>query len=84
MRYLRLYTGPDGGSHFEDTDVMLAPVEFIPGRPRVDLSPPASATGTAFIRLPAGWDSGGRLLAQHGGQHRGQRPPDRLSPGSRV
>jgi hypothetical protein len=60
MRYLRLYTGPDGESHFEDTDVVLAPVEFIPGRPRVDLSPPSSATGMAFIRLPAGWDSGGR------------------------
>ena len=60
MRYLRLYTGPDGESHFEDTDVALAPVEFIPGRPRVDLSPPSAATGTAFIRLPAGWDSGSR------------------------
>ena len=60
MRYLRLYTGPDGESHFEDADVVLAPVEFIAGRPRVDLSPPSSATGTAFIRLPAGWDSGGR------------------------
>jgi hypothetical protein len=60
MRYLRLYAGVDGESHFEDTDVALAPVEFIPGRPRVDLSPPSAATGTAFIRLPAGWDSGGR------------------------
>ena len=48
MRYLRLYTGSVGESHFEDTDVVLAPVEFIPGRPRVDLSPPASATGMAL------------------------------------
>jgi hypothetical protein len=60
MRYVRLYAGLDGESHFEDTDVALVAVEFIPGRPRVDLSPPSSATATAFIRLPAGWDSGGR------------------------
>jgi hypothetical protein len=60
MRYVRLYTGPDGESHFEDTDVALTPVEFIPGRPQVGLSPSSPATGTAFIRLPAGWNSGGR------------------------
>ena len=60
MRYLRLYAGPDGESHFEDTDVVLAPVEFIAGRPRVDLSSPSPTTGAAFMRLPAGWDSGGR------------------------
>ena len=58
--YVRLYAGPDGESHFEDTDVALVPVEFIPGRPQVDLSARSAATGTAFIRLPAGWDSGGR------------------------
>jgi hypothetical protein len=60
MRYVRLYAGPDGESHFEDADVALTPFEFIPGRPQVDLSSPTAATGTAFIRLPADWDSGGR------------------------
>jgi hypothetical protein len=37
MQYLRLYTGPDGASHFEDVPVAMSPVEFIPkdgpGRP---------------------------------------------------
>ena len=60
MRYLRLYTGPDGESHFEDVEAALTPVEFVPGRPTVDLSSPRPATGTAFIRVPAGWQSGGR------------------------
>jgi hypothetical protein len=60
MWYLRLYAGPNGEPHFEDTNVALAPVEFIPGRPQVNLSSPAAATGSGFIRLPAGWDSGDR------------------------
>src|SRR5215210_4879000 len=60
MQYVRLYAGADGESHFEDVEVALRTVEFIAGRPFVDLSPPSAAMGSAFIRLPAGWDSGGR------------------------
>jgi hypothetical protein len=60
MTYVRLYAGPDGESRFEGVEVTLGPVEFIPGRPVVELSSPSPAVGAAFIRLPAGWDSGER------------------------
>ena len=55
MRYPRLYAGPDGESHFEEVEPALTPVEFVPGRPKVDLSSPRPATGTAFVHVPAGW-----------------------------
>ena len=63
MKYVRLYAGPDGESHFEDVEVTLGPVEFLPGRQMVDLSSPSPAVGSAFIRLPSDWDSGGRYNA---------------------
>src|SRR5690242_12975325 len=63
MQYVRIYAGPDGESHFEDVDVALGPVEFLPGRQVVELSSPSPAIGTAFIRLQTGWDSGGRYNA---------------------
>jgi quercetin dioxygenase-like cupin family protein len=58
-RYARVYTGTDGTSHFADVAVPLRPVEFVPGRPLVDLSVPYVVGGGAFIRVPAGWESGG-------------------------
>jgi len=63
MKYVRLYAGRDGESHFEDVEVALGPVEFLPGRRLVDLSSPSPAVGSAFMRLPSGWDSGGRYNA---------------------
>jgi hypothetical protein len=60
MKYVRLYASQDGESHFEDVEVALGPVEFLPGRQMVDLSSPSPAVGSAFIRLPADFDSSGR------------------------
>jgi hypothetical protein len=56
MQYLRLYTGPDGASHFEDVDVEMHPVEFIPGRTLVNLSTPHPVTAVVFASLATGWD----------------------------
>lgn len=55
MHYLRLYSDPTGESHFEDVVVELHPVEYVPGKPPVDLSAPHPATGAVFCRVPAGW-----------------------------
>jgi hypothetical protein len=55
MHYLRLYTGPDGASHFEDVSVAMSPVEFIPGRALVDLSAPHPVTAVVFASLAIGW-----------------------------
>jgi hypothetical protein len=56
MKYLRSYTSPDGESHFEDLETeQLAPLEFIPGMPPMDVSAARPATAVVFARLQAGW-----------------------------
>ena len=55
MRYLRLYADAAGESHFEDVTVEMRQVEYVPGRPLIDLSNPHAATGALFARVPAGW-----------------------------
>lgn len=56
MHYLRTFAGPDGESHFADLDATMLPVEFVPGRPLVDLSTAIPTTASALARLPAGWE----------------------------
>lgn len=48
MKYLRLYAGPDGDTHFEDADMEMGPV---PGRSNIGRSWPASEA--IFIAGPA-------------------------------
>lgn len=55
MRYARSYTGTDGETHFEDLETELAPLQFIPGMPLMDVSKPTAAQATVFARLQAGW-----------------------------
>jgi hypothetical protein len=44
MRHPRTCSTPEGGSRFEDVEVELAPVAFVPGNPPLDLSTPRTAT----------------------------------------
>src|SRR5215211_7240218 len=55
MKYLGTYAGPDGESHFAELEADLHAVEFVPGRPLVELSTALPAAATAFARLPPGW-----------------------------
>ncbi|MFN8558996.1 MAG: hypothetical protein U0531_17200 [Dehalococcoidia bacterium] len=48
MKYLRIYAGPDGESHFEDVEVAAAP-----GGVASDLSEVIPATGVIFRRSRA-------------------------------
>ena len=64
MKYLRMYAGTDAESHFAEVDVDLQPVEFVPGRPLVNLSSPTPAAATAIAHLPAGW--GATITPRHG------------------
>ena len=48
MQYFRIYTGPDGETHFEDVDVAL-----IPGGGQSELSAMLPATGIIFRRSSA-------------------------------
>jgi hypothetical protein len=54
-RYLRIYAGPDGESHFHDHDVELAAAEFAPPAPPLLLSAGQTADRLLFATFPAGW-----------------------------
>jgi hypothetical protein len=53
--YLRLYTGDDGDSHFENVEVEMTAVDFAPSTPPLDLSAFMPAKQCAFFSGPAGW-----------------------------
>lgn len=58
MRYPRLYTDTDGVSRFEDVEVDVPLVEYLPGEPMLGLASPRAATSIVFAHLPAGWRAG--------------------------
>jgi hypothetical protein len=56
VQYVRLFTGPDGESHFEDVQVELTPVaQYARGVPQLDVSAPYSSTALTFLSAPLGW-----------------------------
>ena len=62
MNYLRIFTGADGQSHFEDVEMELTEAEFIPGEPPVWSSATFWRGNAAPVMVPAGW-GGGRHVA---------------------
>jgi quercetin dioxygenase-like cupin family protein len=57
MKYMRLFAGSDGESHIEEVEAELAPVEYAPPAPPIDISAPVDTAATVFVRFPAGWES---------------------------
>ena len=55
MQYVRIYTGSDGETHFEDLEVELAEVNFAPPAPPVQLSAFTAAKQWMFFAIPPGW-----------------------------
>jgi hypothetical protein len=55
MKYSRLYTDSAGESHFEDIEMELAPANYAPPAPPLNLSPFIPATKFALMSAPAGW-----------------------------
>ncbi len=55
MKYTRVYADSKGTSHFEDRDLELAEVDFVPPAPPLFLSAFKRASQIAFCRLPADW-----------------------------
>ena len=56
MRYLRLFAGPDGESHWQEVEVNFKEREFAPPAKAIEVSSTETATGTVFLRLKPGWD----------------------------
>lgn len=55
MKYLRSYTGADGETHFDNQETELAPMQFIPECPPIDVSAPTPTKATVFASLRASW-----------------------------
>ena len=55
--YPRLYADEQGESHFEDVEIDLAPTDYTPPAPPLDLSSFTAATQFGFMRAPPGWSS---------------------------
>jgi quercetin dioxygenase-like cupin family protein len=55
MKYVRMYAGSDGESHFEDVPVDLKLSDYSPPTPPVYISPFVAARQFGFVRIPAGW-----------------------------
>lgn len=57
MKYLRIFAGEDGESHFEEMKTEYAPVVYAPPAPAFGVSEPVAAARYVRVRFPAGWDS---------------------------
>jgi len=57
MKYTRLYATPDGSSFFEDLEIELPDVDYIPSAPPLRLSEFSAARQCGFMQAPAGWQS---------------------------
>lgn len=56
MLYMRVLTGPDGESHWEDVAVARIHVQYVcTTAPPVALSDWRSAARVAFLSFPPGW-----------------------------
>jgi quercetin dioxygenase-like cupin family protein len=55
MKYVRIYADPAGESHFEDVEVELSELDFVPPTPPLKLSSFSPALQYAFCSFPAGW-----------------------------
>ena len=55
MKYVRLYADEEGESHFEQVEVDLAPTDYAPPAPPINVSTPIPANQLIFLAVPPGW-----------------------------
>ena len=53
--YVRLFASPDGESHFEDLSIELAPVDFAPPAPPLNIAAFGPAVRTLWVGADAAW-----------------------------
>lgn len=56
FRHARIYTGPDGETHFEDHELPFDLVDFAPPAPPISVTESLAVSGMAIISSPAGWE----------------------------
>lgn len=54
-KYVRIYADADGESHFEDLDVTLAPTDFAPPAPPLNIAGFLPAAQTLWVGASPGW-----------------------------
>ena len=54
-KIVRVYSGSDGESHFEDLAISLAPVDFAPPAGPLNVAQFFPATQSFWVGFPAGW-----------------------------
>lgn len=57
--YIRIYTGADDVTRFEDLDYSAVPMTFAPPAPPVFVTTPQAAGSVMFLSFPAGWTDPG-------------------------
>lgn len=55
MRYTKIITTEDGGSTMQVETPNMSSVEYMPGRPSINLSEAIGAQSAIFARSPVGW-----------------------------
>ena len=58
MKYARTYTDLTGKSQMSEVEVAVAPHNFLPGNPTLDLSSASEIQTMTFVRASAGWSGG--------------------------
>lgn len=54
--YARIYTGPDGETHFDDREVPFELVDFAPPAPPISVTESIGTKGMTVISSPGGWE----------------------------
>jgi hypothetical protein len=58
VKYVRMYADASGESHFEDVEMPLAPVDFAPSAPPMNVSAFVQAAAYGFLSFTPDWDGG--------------------------
>ena len=54
--HARIYTGPEGETHFSDHELPFELVDFAPPAPPISVTGSLAVNGMAVISSPAGWE----------------------------
>ena len=55
MNYTRIYSDTGGESHFDDVTVSVAPIDFAPPAPPLNMATPLEAERLILCTIPAEW-----------------------------